>query len=52
MAFNFKTKVKKPNKRYNMDFIGCLRLIYAYFKETEKIVFIELYHKNDKEKGR
>jgi mRNA-degrading endonuclease YafQ of YafQ-DinJ toxin-antitoxin module len=26
-----------------------LRLIYAYFKEDEKIVFIELYHKNDKE---
>lgn len=25
-----------------------LRLIYAYFKETEKIVFVELYHKNDK----
>lgn len=25
------------------------RLIYAYYKETEKIVFIELYHKNDKE---
>jgi hypothetical protein len=26
-----------------------LRLIYAYFKEEEKIIFIELYHKNDKE---
>ena len=26
-----------------------LRLIYAYFKEEQKIVFIELYHKNDKE---
>lgn len=26
-----------------------LRLIYAYFKNDEKIVFIELYHKNDKE---
>jgi mRNA-degrading endonuclease YafQ of YafQ-DinJ toxin-antitoxin module len=26
-----------------------LRLVYAYFKEQEKIVFIELYHKNDKE---
>jgi len=25
------------------------RLIYAYFQETAKIVFIELYHKNDKE---
>lgn len=25
------------------------RLIYAYFKETAKIVFVELYHKNDKE---
>ena len=25
-----------------------LRLIYAYFKEEEKVVFIELYHKNDK----
>ncbi|MDP3453338.1 MAG: hypothetical protein Q8R90_10330 [Bacteroidales bacterium] len=27
-----------------------LRLIYAYFKTEQKIVFIELYHKNDKEK--
>lgn len=26
-----------------------LRLIYAYFPKKEKIVFIELYHKNDKE---
>ncbi|MEO6831278.1 MAG: hypothetical protein ABI378_03380 [Chitinophagaceae bacterium] len=26
-----------------------LRLIYAYFPKEEKIVFIELYHKNDKE---
>ncbi|QPH39838.1 hypothetical protein [Pedobacter endophyticus] len=26
-----------------------LRLIYAYFPEEQKIVFIELYHKNDKE---
>lgn len=26
-----------------------LRLIYAYFKEEGKIVFIEIYHKNDKE---
>ncbi len=26
-----------------------LRLIYAYFQEEQKIVFIELYHKNDKE---
>lgn len=26
-----------------------LRLIYAYFKDQEKIVFIELYHKSDKE---
>ena len=26
-----------------------LRLIYAYFKEEQKIVFIELFHKNDKE---
>jgi mRNA-degrading endonuclease RelE of RelBE toxin-antitoxin system len=25
------------------------RLIYALFKEEQKIVFIELYHKNDKE---
>ena len=25
------------------------RLIYAHFKEEEKIIFIELYHKNDKE---
>ena len=24
------------------------RLIYAYFQETTKIVFVELYHKNDK----
>jgi mRNA-degrading endonuclease RelE of RelBE toxin-antitoxin system len=26
-----------------------LRLVYAWFKEEQKIVFIELYHKNDKE---
>lgn len=25
------------------------RLIYAYFQETEKIIFVELYHKNEKE---
>jgi mRNA-degrading endonuclease YafQ of YafQ-DinJ toxin-antitoxin module len=26
-----------------------LRLIYAYFKDEQKIIFIELFHKNDKE---
>jgi mRNA-degrading endonuclease YafQ of YafQ-DinJ toxin-antitoxin module len=26
-----------------------LRLIYAYFKEEQKITFIEIYHKNNKE---
>ena len=26
-----------------------LRLIYAYFENEEKIIFIELYHKNEKE---
>lgn len=26
-----------------------LRLIYAYYESEAKIVFIELYHKNDKE---
>lgn len=26
-----------------------LRLIYAHFQEEDKIIFIELYHKNDKE---
>jgi mRNA-degrading endonuclease RelE of RelBE toxin-antitoxin system len=26
-----------------------LRLIYAHFPEEQKIVFIEIYHKNDKE---
>lgn len=25
-----------------------LRLIYAFFKEENRIVFIEIYHKNDK----
>jgi mRNA-degrading endonuclease RelE of RelBE toxin-antitoxin system len=25
------------------------RLVYAYFKEEEKIIFIELYHKSEKE---
>jgi mRNA-degrading endonuclease RelE of RelBE toxin-antitoxin system len=25
-----------------------LRLIYAYFPDEEKIIFIELYHKNEK----
>ena len=26
-----------------------LRLIYAHFKEEQKIIFVELYHKNDQE---
>ena len=26
-----------------------LRLVYAYFQAEEKIIFIEIYHKNDKE---
>jgi hypothetical protein len=26
-----------------------LRLIYAHFPEEDKIIFIEIYHKNDKE---
>ena len=26
-----------------------LRLIYAHFKAEQRIVFVELYHKNDKE---
>jgi len=26
-----------------------LRLIYAYFEKDQKITFIEIYHKNDKE---
>jgi hypothetical protein len=26
-----------------------LRLIYAHFPEEQKITFIELYHKNDRE---
>ena len=26
-----------------------LRLVYAYFKKQEKVIFIELFHKNDKE---
>ena len=26
-----------------------LRLIYAHFKEEEKITFVEIYHKNEKE---
>ncbi len=26
-----------------------LRLVYAHFEEEQKIIFIELYHKNDKE---
>lgn len=26
-----------------------LRLIYAHFQKEQKIIFIELYHKNDKE---
>jgi mRNA-degrading endonuclease RelE of RelBE toxin-antitoxin system len=25
------------------------RLIYAYFKDEQRIVFVELFHKNDKE---
>jgi mRNA-degrading endonuclease RelE of RelBE toxin-antitoxin system len=27
-----------------------LRLIYAYFPDEQRIVFVELYHKSDKEK--
>ncbi len=27
-----------------------LRLVYAYFPEEIRIIFIELYHKNDKQK--
>lgn len=27
-----------------------LRLVYAYFKEEDRIVFIEMYHKKDKDK--
>lgn len=27
-----------------------LRLIYAYFDTEQKIIFVELYHKNEKEK--
>jgi mRNA-degrading endonuclease YafQ of YafQ-DinJ toxin-antitoxin module len=26
-----------------------LRLVYAHFQEENKIIFIEIYHKNDKE---
>lgn len=26
-----------------------LRLVYAYFEKEKRIVFIEMYHKNDKE---
>lgn len=26
-----------------------IRLIYAHFPDEQKIIFIELYHKNDKE---
>lgn len=26
-----------------------LRMIYAYFENENKIIFVELYHKNDKE---
>lgn len=26
-----------------------LRLVYAYFKEEQRIVLVEIYHKNDKE---
>jgi hypothetical protein len=26
-----------------------LRLVYAYYKEEQKIIFIELYHKNNQE---
>jgi mRNA-degrading endonuclease YafQ of YafQ-DinJ toxin-antitoxin module len=26
-----------------------LRLVYAYFEKEGKIIFVELYHKNDKE---
>ncbi|NBV12564.1 MAG: hypothetical protein EBS07_00640 [Sphingobacteriia bacterium] len=46
------TKVKKivskalKGKGVNSE----LRLIYAHFPDQQKIIFIELYHKSDKEK--
>ncbi len=48
----FQKDLKKLTKRYkSLKTRGVnsgLRLIYAYFKNDFRIVFIELYHKNDK----
>ena len=45
------TKVKKiaSNSFKGKGTQSGFRLIYAYFKEEQRIVFVELYHKNDKE---
>ncbi len=53
-GLGIKTCVIKIKKLASDSFKGRgsnsgFRLIYAYFQEEEKIIFIELYHKNDKE---
>lgn len=44
-------KVKKiACKSLKGNGVNCgLRLVYAYFKKEDRIVFIEIYHKNEKE---
>jgi mRNA-degrading endonuclease RelE of RelBE toxin-antitoxin system len=53
-GLGLKTCVIKVKKIASDSFKGRgvnsgFRLIYAYFPEEQKITFIELYHKNDKE---
>lgn len=53
-GLEIKTCVIKVKKIASDSFKGRgvnsgLRLIYAHFADEQKIIFIELYHKNDKE---
>jgi hypothetical protein len=41
----FKIELRLKGKGVNSG----LRLIYAYFPDEQRITFVELYHKNDKE---
>jgi mRNA-degrading endonuclease RelE of RelBE toxin-antitoxin system len=53
-GLSLKTCVIKVKKIASDSFKGRgvnsgLRLIYAHFRNEQKIIFIELYHKNDKQ---
>lgn len=54
-GLGIKTCVIKVKKIASQSFKGKgvqsgFRLVYAYFEQEEKIVYIELYHKNEKAK--